>query len=205
MPDYTEYLTPERLAVEDEAWSRTRHYARNGQAVLDALARLKYPGSVVEFGAGTGWLARYILPHVTKYLGVEKHAAAVNLARERVRRSERATLLCSDVREFSVPPRSYDVACAFAFLKHFGEPEWRVILRKLLSCAAHLAVFEVNVSSDGQLVDENAGRLPFPALRVLEGSVEAVLAEAGFRVVERTVWASDACVWETLFIAERAS
>lgn len=210
MSDYTEYLTPERLAVEDESWGRTRHYARNGQAVIDMLERLDAPVDVVEFGAGTGWLARFVMRNaeglIMNYTALDKHPDEVALARERIGPIG-GFAIETDIRDWNPSGKLSELTCAFAFLKHFSEQEWGTILRKILRCASRICLFELNVSHVGEYLDTGPvedGVRQFPCLSVPNDAVLEIVRSEGFELIERTVMASGPQGWEVLFVCERS-
>lgn len=210
MPDYSEYLTPERLAIEDESWGRTRHYARNGQAVVDVIERFGTECRIVEFGAGTGWLARFVLKNagqfVSRYWAVDKNADEVRVASSKLDRYKQGITVECDVRDWEPTASQPEITCAFAFLKHFSRDEWESVLRKMLKCASRFSLFELNVSHVGEYLDTGPvedGVRQFPCLSVPNDEALRIVADEGFRVIERTVMASGPQGWETLFIVER--
>lgn len=233
MNDYTEFLTPAQLAIEESAWASSRLYARNAQAVIDTLNRdAKAPRTVVELGCGTGWVARQVLPEVDSYLGVDKHHTEVEMARAKCDREasglpNSARFVRADVREFARVGDLPTVACAFAFIKHFGEVEWWKIIRTLFACTARFAVFEINISGSGAFMDDGplgercvcgidqpphdspeaghafkAARI-FAHLWVPESALLMLIELLGFKIIEMTTLTACPQGWEKMVIVER--
>lgn len=144
LPDISEYYTPERAAHENKQWTLTQGYKKNAAFLLPLIERFKIR-SVIEFGSATGHLAGEIPPDV-EYLGVEPNDHFRKMAQEKL--SEAGTkFVKGDVRTFpnggvTVPA---DLSMAWAFLKHFGLPEWDAILTKILSHGKY-GCFDVQVA-----------------------------------------------------------
>ncbi len=126
-PDYSTWLTPERLAHEEFLWSDPT--LRTWPVFVEAIDRVRNAHGlyiVKEFGCGTGWVPQ-ALPDTVKYLGVDANAGCIARAKLRNPGQQREFVL-ADLRAFSIAyyvgPYDSTLVCAFSVLKHFGLDEW---------------------------------------------------------------------------------
>ena len=176
LPDFSAYLTGDRLAHEDAMWAETRYYERNAANILAAARLFNFGDSfqLIELGCGSGWLPS-ALPSAIAYVGVDSNPGVLALARGR-NYPERRFIEC-DIRAFACPPA--DLVCSFAVLKHFGLGEWEDIFRRMLRLGA-CGLFNI-LTSDGEPFDDGT---EFHRSRVTEATVARVVAEEG-RVIAR--------------------
>jgi SAM-dependent methyltransferase len=143
-PDYSEFLTPDQLAVEEALWATCGLYPKYAgllKQTIELLGARATKPTVIEIGCGTGWVPT-LLPELVPYTGVDKNPRCLDLAREK--NLAHRKWLNFDVREFTLDfPR--DIVASFAVLKHFSLSEWDSIFAKVLSFG-HWAVFTLPVS-----------------------------------------------------------
>lgn len=174
--DYSAYLTPERLAVEEEAWRESAIFERYAFE-LKSVLWISGCVSVVEVGCGVGLVPTCFSDTATmNYIGVDANEHCIARARAREYHQPCAFHL-ADLRLLDIEP--CQVVCAFAFLKHFALCEWQDIVVKLLSFGKRYGVFTMNVGAE----DHDDFSQGYPHTWVsLETLVDAVRA-AGHRVV----------------------
>lgn len=152
LPDYSAWLTPDRLKAEDEAWLRDHTEERMGfgNDVLHVCRRFGLH-RVLELGCGTGWLAN-LLPDDIQYIGIDDNNGCLALAHQRLLRH--AVFYGMDIREIGTENFLLEahLVCCFSVLKHFSLEEFPSILGKMLSCAP-FAVFSMQ-DVDGPSIDD---------------------------------------------------
>lgn len=97
-------------------------------AVRRVLSGLDDVHSVLEIGAGQGAFGAR-LASTYEYTGVEPDPTAFEVARERLSRLGRGTVLNGSI-DMLAPASSFDLVCAFEVLEHIADPvaaldEWR--------------------------------------------------------------------------------
>lgn len=124
-PDYSAFLAPAQLEIEEAAWAEAAH--EREQAELTRMT-LDENGlvSLVEFGCATGWLPHYLGDRF-QYLGIDANLDCI--ARARAKNPARL-FLADDVRTARAPQA--DLVAAFALLKHFHLSEWEAVLFRIL-------------------------------------------------------------------------
>lgn len=139
LPDFSAYLTPERLAHEEIEWAKTRFYERNAAALIEMEPRI-----LLEVGCGTGWIPWEIRRrgYNCSYFGVDGNAGCLNLAHIK---NPGLPFIFADLRAMLPGKGGFDTICAFAVLKHFGLHEWHEIFARFLS-AAPRALFTMGIS-----------------------------------------------------------
>lgn len=180
--DYSEWLTPERLAVEEGLWSTSNSGNVSCAAgVACSLIEAHCLRTVVEFGCGPGHLASRLPPHV-EYEGVDRNEWCLDLAGERLGELNRArfSLLHCDVREWI--GRQRDLVIAHAFLKHFGLHEWTDIA-DIVFRAGRWAVFSMPISSRDHSYDDG---VEFHHVHVPRSRLDEALKRSGKEVVAYT-------------------
>ena len=127
-PDYSEWLTPERLEIEETLWADPRQCTWPiFSGWIKRVAGEVEIQSVIEFGCGTGWTPSHI-PARIQYVGVDANLHCLIRA---MQRNPGRMFVHQDVRRpFEL---TFDLTCAFSFLKHFGLHEWDKIVRLVLS------------------------------------------------------------------------
>lgn len=168
--DYSAYLTPERLAVEEVAWEQTAIYRLYADTVLYAAARYGC-NTVLEVGCGTGWVPTR-LPESLAYIGLDANPECLTLARQKTER----LFIWADARVFRLE-ESVDLVCSFAVLKHFALHEWASVLGKILSFG-RVGVFTMNVG-DADADDFEQG---YPHTWVSPFTLGAAVAGAGHQI-----------------------
>lgn len=171
-PDYSAWLTPERLEVEELAWATCQYYRDFADAVMSTAARFGI-ASVVEFGCGTGWVPS-LLPSYLTYTGIDANPGVIE--RAAVRNPQRVFQL-GDIRT-AVPPAA-GLGCSFSVLKHFGLDEWDAIVARVLYTDYGLFTMPVGLHT----VDDG---VEFPHVWVTEMRLRAAVKAAGHEIVELT-------------------
>jgi len=174
MHDYSEALTPQRLALEDERWQKAGLWRRNAASVKAALVSMPNGTSVCEVGCGTGFVAKALTEEGFNYVGIDRNPGCIDRARIR---APKATFGLQDIR--TVNPAEYrsDVVCSFAFLKHFKQEEWRDVFHRILTLGREIAVFDVLISDDNTWRNNGTD---WPHLWVPDGELFRILEEERF-------------------------
>lgn len=178
LPDYSTWLTDERLAAEEKAWLEAGFHKVYAEVVDRALGRSMAP-VVLELGCGIGLVPKELIcvrnrPCV--YYGVDANLECVR--RARIRNMGVADFIEADIRDitmesdleesFSVP-RPY-LVCSFAVLKHFAVKELCELLARIVRMAPR-AIFSIPVATqlnnDG--IEFNHSWLTWSALNSIIG------------------------------------
>lgn len=172
LPDYSQWLTPERVAQEEQTWADPAlatwpYFVRGIKRICDRTAI----SSVIEFGCGTGWVAQGLPSQIT-YLGIDANSWCLERARQRC---PHRTFILADVRDAA--GGDADLVCAFSFLKHFGFGEWDAVVKKVLS-RGRLGLFSIPLASE----DWDAG-IEFPHVWVSNERMTNAVQGAGHRVL----------------------
>jgi len=168
MPDYSDWLTPARLAETEQEWAKM-----DRSELIEAIMEHK-PERVIEFCCGTGWIP-YDLPLNVEYLGIDANAGCIELA---MKKNPTRLFTLSDVREFATTDVR-DMALAFSCLKHFSLAEWDDIYGKVLRSGKRTftSIFMGDYDND----DDSHG---FPHTAVTQARVGRVVRENGHRIVK---------------------
>jgi cyclopropane fatty-acyl-phospholipid synthase-like methyltransferase len=158
LPDFSEWLTSDRISAEEKAWAETQQYKRNVEQVLKMVDQLAIPRpTVLEMGCGSGWVP-VGLGNSVSYLGIDKNPELLSLCVAKNHASDAKFHLCdirhmtSEVLESLLGVPCVDIVCSFAVLKHFGLHEWKDIFSRMLSLGNH-GVFQVQISDRGDIDD----------------------------------------------------
>ncbi len=187
--DYAAWLTPDRLAEEERLWGSdyTRTWPDFIAAIerVDSISNLKgrFIQTMIEFGCGTGWVARYI-PFGLIYHGVDSNEECIARARDR---NPGLSFTCCDLRKHALPPTGLDLSCAFSVMKHFGLHEWDAVLAKVLS-PGRWGLFSIPLlPDDAQDFDDG---VEFPHVHIRRSRVLRAVENAG-----RQVYGMDPLPW----------
>lgn len=193
--DYAEWLTPERLIAEEEAWASSRDYVRYADAVTALVDSDPSICTIQELGSGTGWVPwelsqRGILRH-RSYVGLDKNVHCLDKARER-------NAFVSQVAFGRVDLRTYhpiaDVVCSFAVLKHFRLEEWERLFVQWFR-AARYGCFTVPIAGQSRADSEPE----FTHVWLSEADLAQAIRAAGHEEVRRV-----ADPFEPIIITRRA-
>lgn len=149
LPDYSEWLTDERLGKEETAWADSKFYLTHAAHI--SLLRSKFPIlNVMEIGCGTGWVPTQLSPDFN-YVGFDKNEKVLEIARTKNLVSRK--FLFGDIRELTPdsisPLMTPDLVCAFAVLKHFSLEEWDSIFDRIVALAP-LGLFTMSVANENR-------------------------------------------------------
>ncbi len=120
------------------------------------LSRVACDGArVIDVGAGTGRLARWIAPHAREVWLVDRAAPMLEVARRRLAEdglADRVTVQVGDARALPAPSGAFDVAVAgwvFGHFRHWMPDGWRdevdravAEMRRVLAPGGRLAILE---------------------------------------------------------------
>jgi len=175
-PDYSEWLTPERLAIEEKAWGdpATRTWPWFTDAIIAAAKRTPIQ-SIIEFGCGTGWVPQNLTGF--NYVGVDANQRCIRLAEEK---NPTRSFVLADTRTFEFAEEMYDLVCAFSFFKHFALDEWSDVVRRVLEFGVN-GLFSVPIAA----ADKDDGT-EFPHVWVTKERIEIVVESAEHRIVQMT-------------------
>jgi len=133
--DISEHYTPDLARYEEEQWLATEQWRQNSAFVLPLIQKLQVK-TVVEFGCGTGLVARD-LPEGLDYTGVDTNSWFLEKARARNRDRKYFFFQFWDIRTWHDDVK--DLAMCWSVLKHFCLDEWPDILRRILMAGRHCA------------------------------------------------------------------
>ncbi|MGH8980335.1 MAG: class I SAM-dependent methyltransferase, partial [Acidimicrobiales bacterium] len=196
--DYGRHWQPEdqrtaRLAIfnsEDEA-----RFEQSGERDAARVCSLVTPEStVLDFGCGTGRVARYVAPHCAELWAVDVSPRMLELTRERLPDATNLRFaFCEEVSIPEVAASSVDVVYSFLVLQHLEREDAYLALRELHRVlrpgGAAILTFPnllADVYLEGFLHYARTGAVTNPArARVYTPQeVERVLPAAGFSVVD---------------------
>ncbi len=168
--DYSEWLTPPRLAVEEKSWASYGVYKHYGAFICRLIQRYGIE-NILEMGCGTGWVPT-VLPADVEYKGVDANARCVGLARAKVKRR----FVVGDIRTF--PKQDVDLVCSFAVLKHFAIGEWADVVGKLLQ-HGRWGLFSMPITGE----DRDDLSQGFAHTMVSRATLEAAIMAGGHRLL----------------------
>lgn len=168
MPDYSAWLTPERLAETEIAWSKI-----DRTDICKAIMEHK-PGNIIEFCCGTGWIPAGLPPGMG-YVGLDSNLGCINNAK---RKNPERAFEVIDIRDFDVG-FVRDMALALSCLKHFVLVEWDEIYGKVLR-AGRKTLTSIYLGPED--VDEPG--YGFPHTMVTHERMERVVEANGHRIVK---------------------
>lgn len=152
LPDYSDWLTPERLDREEELWKESfnvKHLALVVQSLLDDFGLQ----DIIEFGCSTGHIPSLINAPFDgfQYLGIDKNPDCIQRAREKNQSLDGRLFQCSDIRDVELGGKR-DIVIAHAFFKHFGLHERDEIMKQVLAHGRY-AVFSIPVTEEDSFDD----------------------------------------------------
>lgn len=153
LPDYSEWLTYERLSVEEKAWFKAGFHKVYARDIDDALGRSIAP-VVLELGCGIGLVPYELIigrGRPTAYYGVDANLGCIQKARSRsgdmvefIQEDIRDVLSSSDLDKDFMIPAPY-LVCSFAVLKHFDIHESIALIQGILSRSS-VSIFSIPVT-----------------------------------------------------------
>lgn len=182
-PDYSEWLTPKRLEIEEAYWERDKLYVGFADAIIE-VCDIYAITSVIELGCGTGWVATQ-LPSSLNYTGLDANIWCIRAALKKDRElwangRERRAWLLSDIRDFCTGSiedgRVYELVCAFSVFKHFNLVEWDDVVSGVLQYGKH-GLFTIPIGERGDNGTE------FPHVTVSIEMLEHAVRRGGHRIV----------------------
>lgn len=168
--DYSEWLTPDRLGVEEKTWEEHKYYelyAAHIRGLVDG-ARVR---TILEVGCGTGWVPT-VLPRNVEYRGVDANERCIALAKAKTHHP----FVVADIRTY--PRQAVDLVCSFAVLKHFALAEWSAVVGNVLQHGRR-GLFSIPVAEEDK-DDFTAG---FPHTFVCHATLDAAVRAAGHDLV----------------------
>lgn len=187
-PDYSKWLTPERLAEEDRLWESD--YTRTWPDFIRAIERVTTWTNVrmmIEFGCGTGWVAKHISLDWF-YLGVDANADCIAKAKER-NPDRQNSFLCGDIRRIKLPRQKLDLSCAFSVMKHFALEEWDEVLATVL-VPGRWGLFSIPIADT--CFDDGT---EFPHVHITEERILQAVKDA-----DRQVYSIDPLPWGEVMV-----
>jgi ubiquinone/menaquinone biosynthesis C-methylase UbiE len=121
----------------DRRWNHNVHYYR---LVLAAVP----PGCerALDVGCGEGMLARQLAGRVRHVTGIDRHAASIELARERSPGGP-ATFICGDFLTHPLPDESFGLISCVSALHHMDAPAALAAMSRLLTPGGRLVIIGV--------------------------------------------------------------
>lgn len=172
LPSYAEWLTPSRLKVEEEKWAdselRTWPIFVNW---INWVLQDKNVLSMIEFGCGTGWVAKAMPPDLN-YVGVDANPHCLAMAMEK---NPGRWFARDDIRIKQL--HTFDLSCAFSVLKHFGLHEWDEVVGNVVG-AGMVSLFSMPVGPE-----EKDDGTEFPHVWVTPAHLQEAVLAAGHIVV----------------------
>lgn len=169
MKDYSEFLTEEKIAIEEVAWAVGMHNPKMA-GLVEKVCTNHNLTTVIEFGCGTGWVPSH-LPMTLDYIGVDKNPLCVQNAKKR---NPLRTFIQSDIREFSHPQR--DLVCSLSVLKHFRPEEWKDIFTRIMKLGKY-ACFTMSIGP--KIVNDGT---EFPHTYITREFLDECLAAANKKI-----------------------
>lgn len=190
LPDYSEWLTTDRVGTEEAAWSASQLHMNYAAHI--ALMRTHFGiFSILELGCGSGWVPTQLTPDIA-YVGVDKNAELLAIARTKNISSERRNFIQADIRDAELI-RSWgspDLVCSFAVLKHFSLDEFEKIFSGMLSISPR-GLFSMNIANENR--DDG---FDFHHIWITNEWLKQILDKNRFDLVYKTiVWQGK--TWET--------
>jgi len=172
--DYSDWLTKGRLEVEMIAWKQARFHDAYAYDITQVVkeAELKKP-SILEFGCGPSLIPAE-LDFKFKYKGVDKFPLCIVKAKLLNPDLDYEEI---DIRDFYTE-KKFDIACAFAFLKHFTLEELPVIFSKLFK-SGDICIFSIPIG-DANVDDLSNG---FPHTFVTRKFIEKLAKSYGHEII----------------------
>ncbi len=168
-PDYSEWLTAERLVQIEKDWA-----AMDRVGLIAAIMKHE-PKTVVEFCCGTGWIPKG-LPKDVEYHGFDANPHCLTLARQK-NQDETRGFTRANVIELTYHAVT-DMALAFSCLKHFTLADWDAVYGLILRAGRRTLT---SIFRGVEREDESHG---FPHTRVSMERVERVVDAHGHRIVD---------------------
>lgn len=174
LPDYADWLTPERLAVEERLWERDQVYVRY-VAAIERLAAEHRIRSIEEIGCGTGYVATALDALAERdptftYIGYDRNVGC--LERARAKNVDRRWVSFQNCEIRTLSPAT-DLVCGFAVLKHFRLAEWSELFTRLFRFA-RFGLFTIPIAAESK--DDGT---EFTHVWLSEADLSAALARAG--------------------------
>jgi trans-aconitate methyltransferase len=138
LPDYADWLTPERLVLEEQAWAQAGLHRRYA-AALRQLVQEHGVQTITELGCGTGWVPSELDGLGVQYRGVDRNPHCLGYARRKNRLRAWVQFEEMELRHISPATDAHGVVCAFAVLKHFRLDEWTPLFVQWFGAAAYAA------------------------------------------------------------------
>ncbi len=176
-PDYSAFLTPAQLEIEEVAWAEAWHEPAQAQLIA-ATCEMHGLRSIVEFGCATGWMPHY-LGDAYQYLGIDANHDCLTRARAK---NPSRLFLQGDVRTVIAP--SADLTVAFALMKHFHLSEWDGVLLRILHYGRY-GLFSTPVAPRSYEDD-----CEYPHVWVSPERLQRVVAQAGHEIIG-TPWGEE--------------
>jgi SAM-dependent methyltransferase len=192
-PDYSSYLTPAQLDVEEKLWAEGELYKKYS-TIVNRLG-LKAGANIIEVGCGTGWVPTQLSTGI-QYTGLDKNPGCLAKASEK---NPERIFLNTDIRDFA-PWQLWDAVITFAVLKHFGLHEWDAIVERVLSLGKAAAFTLPVYENDALPMDAFDNGVDYPHVWIRRDRLEAVLEKAGHRIVESGPLEGE---WEQWFVTRR--
>jgi len=150
LPDYSEWLTEERLQVEEKAWLEAGFHKVYARELDEALGRSIAP-VILELGCGIGLVPHELIDGRLRpcgYYAVDSNDRCLQKAY--YRNKEVIQYVQADIRKLVWNLDAFDipqpyVVCSFAVLKHFALDEVVDLLGRILTLAP-VAVFSIPIS-----------------------------------------------------------
>jgi predicted RNA methylase len=194
--DYADWLTPERLEIEEGHWASERMYERYAGAIRRLIRDGNDIRTILEFGAGTGWVPSVLddLP-LDKYVCVDRNPGCVAKAHQRnAQRVAWVQVRSMEIRDLRPFPGEYDLVCGFAVLKHFRVEEWQQLFVQLFA-SSRFGLFSMPLAR--RTVDDG---IEHTHVLVTEEFLAQAITAAG----HRELWRDVASLKEPIFAIGRA-
>ena len=154
-------------------------------------AMLPRQGCVLDLGAGSGWAARRMRADGFRAMALDRSAGRVARARD----AAAPPFVLGDMRALPFAARVFDGVWACASLLHLAKTEMPAALRAIRAVLRPTGALFVSLKAgegEGRGLDaRHAGRF---FAYYLEAEIDALLAQAGFHVVDG--WTSPAPSWD---------
>lgn len=147
---YDEWLTPERLLVEESQWGTTTFQRLgnfiNAEILAKVISSYHIRSNVVEYGCGTGWVPWLLRNHFHildpgGYIGVDRNPLCIKLCQYK---NPHDKWVIGDIEDFNA--LSF-LACSFSVLKHIHLGKWQRVWQHIL-LTAPIVIATLTLSRD---------------------------------------------------------
>lgn len=192
MNDYSEFLTAEKLEIEERGWAEGFHNKKMADLVSSVCEKHGLV-TIIEMGCGTGWVPSYLPPYLL-YLGVDKNPICILHAKmKNLSHGTRTGFTQADIRNFILPDAPFDMVVSLSVLKHFRPEEWQEVFLKIME-KGYYACFTMSIGP--QVINDG---VEFPHTYITKELLLESLELAGKEILSEEALTPDVHGMEYMF------